>query len=230
MRSPSPGRITRWKTRANSGCSMSDGARVLIGDGAASGWTAAGVRKEPGSRKRAPPSLSSAGSWPEAARALAGGLHRLGAPVQLLLDGLEEVQPVAPDDDLVAVGQDPPLDALAVDEHAVEAAVVQDPHSVRPAHDQRVPARHGRVVEADVRRKAAPHPRPLVLQRGDLHAPALGPRQVLTRLPDHLARAGEKRRALLRRRLVAGPALEALTREQRRPGEAGSAAPRAIRQ
>src|SRR3954452_6035609 len=95
---------------------------------------------------------------------LPGGLQRLGRPGQRLLDGLEEVEAIAPDDDLVAVGQDTPLDALAVDEHAVEAAVVEDAHAVGLAHDQRVPARHGRVVEADVGREAAPHARPLALE------------------------------------------------------------------
>ena len=78
---------------------------------------------------------------------------------------LQEVQPVAPDDDLVAVAQHPPLDALAVDEHAVEAAVVEDAHAVGLAHDQRVAARHGRVVEAHVGGQAAPDPRPLAVER-----------------------------------------------------------------
>src|SRR5206468_6803438 len=40
---------------------------------------------------------------------------------------IEENEPVAPDDDLVAVVERPPLDAVAVDEHAVEAAVVEHP-------------------------------------------------------------------------------------------------------
>src|SRR3954452_9411067 len=95
---------------------------------------------------------------------LAGRLQRLAGAGHRLLERLEEVQPVAPDDDLVAVGQDAPLDALAVDEHAVQAAVVEDAHAVGLAHDQRVPARHGRVVEADVGREAAPHARPLALE------------------------------------------------------------------
>src|ERR671934_1349972 len=51
------------------------------------------------------------------------GLCRVGR-------GLEELQPVAPDDDLIAVVQHAPLNALAVDEHAVEAAIVEDAHAV----------------------------------------------------------------------------------------------------
>src|SRR5437660_1662748 len=39
---------------------------------------------------------------------------------------VNEMQVVAADHDLVAVGQRAPLDALAIDEHAVEAAVVED--------------------------------------------------------------------------------------------------------
>ena len=43
---------------------------------------------------------------------------------------VQEVTAVAADDDLVAVAQRLPLDALAVDEHAVEAAVVEHAHAV----------------------------------------------------------------------------------------------------
>src|SRR3954453_22736692 len=161
---------------------------------------------------------------------LPGGLQRLTGAGQRLLDGLEEVQAIAPDDDLVAVGQDPPLDALAVDEHAVEAAIVEDAHAVGLAHDQRVPARDGRIVDPDVGREAAPDPRPLTLQRGDAHAARGDPGDVLPRVGDHPARSGDQLLALLRRRLLAGPALEARAREQRRPGEPRSAATRAVRQ
>ena len=66
--------------------------------------------------------------------------------------------------------QHAPLDALAVDEHAVEAAVVEHPHAVGLAHDQRVAARHRRVVEADVGGEAAPDARPLALEGDDAHA------------------------------------------------------------
>ena len=58
----------------------------------------------------------------------------------------------------------PFVDALTVDEHAVEAAVVEQPHAVRLAHYQGVTARDGRVVEADVGGEAAPDPRPLARQ------------------------------------------------------------------
>ena len=78
---------------------------------------------------------------------------------------IDEVQVVAADHDLVAVGERAPLDPLAVDEHAVEAAVVEHAQAVRLADDQRVAARHGRVVEADVGGQAAADPRPLALQR-----------------------------------------------------------------
>ena len=81
------------------------------------------------------------------------------------LGDLDEVQPVAADDDLVAVLQRAPLDALAVDEHAVEAAVVEHAHAVGLAHDQRVAARDGRVVEAHVGGEAAADPRPLARER-----------------------------------------------------------------
>src|SRR3954469_11712571 len=160
---------------------------------------------------------------------LPGGLQRLTGAGQLFLDGLEEVQAIAPDDDLVAVAQHAPLDALAVDEHAVEAPVVEDPHAIGLAHDQRVPARHGRVVEADVGREAATDPRPLALERGDANAPAVHPREVLPRLGDHPARPGHQLTALVRRRLLAGAALEARPREQRRPREPRAATPRAVR-
>src|SRR5579862_1184048 len=64
----------------------------------------------------------------------------------------QEVEAVAPDDDLVAVAQHASVDARAVDEHAVEAAVVEQAHTVGVAHDQGVTARDGRVVEAQVGR------------------------------------------------------------------------------
>jgi len=72
---------------------------------------------------------------------------------------------VAADHDLVAVGERAPLDALAVDEHAVQGAVVQHPQAVGLAHDQRVAARDGGIVEADVSREAAPDPGPLADER-----------------------------------------------------------------
>ena len=79
-----------------------------------------------------------------------------------------DVEPVAADLELVAVDQRRPFDPLAVDEQAVEAAVVQGAKLVvRSADDQRVAARYGRVVELDVGRAAAPDPGPAVLERHD---------------------------------------------------------------
>src|SRR5579884_34730 len=101
---------------------------------------------------------------------------------------VQEIQPVATDHDLVAVGQRAPLDALAVDEHAIQAAVIEDPQPVRLAHDQRVPARDGRIVEADVRGEAPPDPRPLALERVRDHillVVAVG--EVLARVGEPLA-------------------------------------------
>ena len=72
---------------------------------------------------------------------------------------------MAADHDLVAVRQRAPFHPLAVDEHAVEAAVVEHAQAVGLAHDQRVPARDGRVVEADVGGQAAADPSPLALER-----------------------------------------------------------------
>jgi hypothetical protein len=67
---------------------------------------------------------------------------------------------VAPDDDLVAVGERRPLDPAAVDVDAVQGAVVEHPYAVGLGHDQRMTARHGGVVEAHVGRQRAPDPRP----------------------------------------------------------------------
>src|SRR6185312_6284952 len=77
---------------------------------------------------------------------------------------VREAQPVAPDDDLVAVLQEPAVDPLAVHEHAVEAAVVEQPHPVGVLDDQRVASRDRRVVEAHVGREAAADPGPLARQ------------------------------------------------------------------
>ena len=71
---------------------------------------------------------------------------------------------VAPDDDLVVVGEQTPVDALAVHEHPVEAAIVEDVEAARPVDDQRVPTRHGGIVEPDLRRGASPDPRPRLAQ------------------------------------------------------------------
>src|SRR5919108_2020962 len=145
----------------------------------------------------------------------AGRFQRLAAGLDGLLHGLQGVQPVAPDDDLVAVGQDTPLDALAVDEHAVEAAVVEDAHAVGLAHDQGVPPRDRRVVEADVGGQAAAHPGPLALERRHPDVAGLVPGQVLAGFAEHRASPGDQGLALLGGGLVTGTALEAPAREQR---------------
>src|ERR1039457_7465296 len=95
-----------------------------------------------------------------AGRAQRAFLGVLGVRVGRLRNA-HEAQAVAPDDDLVAVAQDLAFHPRAVDEHAVEAAVVEQAHAIWLAHDQRVPARDGRVIEAQIRGQAAPDARPL---------------------------------------------------------------------
>ena len=80
---------------------------------------------------------------------------------------LQEPQGVAADEDLVAVGQRRPLDALAVDEDAVQRAVVEHADAVRAAHEQGVAARDGGVVEADVGGQGAADAGPLAGERDD---------------------------------------------------------------
>ena len=107
---------------------------------------------------------------------------------------VDVVQAVAADDDLVAVGQRAPLDPLAVDEHAVEAAVVEHAHAVGLAHDQRVAARDGRVVEAHVGGEAAADPRPLARSAARPPSVALLEGEVLPGLGDQAARLVEAAR------------------------------------
>src|SRR3954462_11311628 len=225
---------TGWAATRCSSPARRSPPRSSPSTGASSGRTGTGRRgTSRAERARIPQPGPLRPSPPRALRpevVLPGRLPRLTGAGQLLLDGLEEVQAIAPDDDLVAVAQHAPLDALSVDEHAVEAPVVEDPHAIGLAHDQRVPARHGRVVEPDVGREAATDPRPLALERGDANAPAVHPREVLPRLGDHPARPGHQLTALVRRRLLAGTALEARPREQRRPREPRAATPRAVRE
>src|ERR1700682_480199 len=73
----------------------------------------------------------------------------------------QKAEAIAPDDDLIAVAQDLAFHPRAVDEHAVEAAVIEQADTVRLAHDQCVPARDGRIIEAQVGGQAAPDARPL---------------------------------------------------------------------
>src|SRR5215210_2058627 len=85
--------------------------------------------------------------------------------------GVEEVDRVPADRDLVAVAERSPVDALAVDVDAVERAVVEHTDPVGLRHDEGMTARDGGVVEADVRGERAPDARPLARDGGD-DAPA----------------------------------------------------------
>src|SRR5205823_3242815 len=90
-----------------------------------------------------------------------------------------------------AVAQDPSFHARAVHEHAVEAAIVEHADAVGLAHDQRMAARDRGVVEAHVGREAATDTRPLTGEGHRADLAALLVAEVLARLVDLLARAGE---------------------------------------
>src|SRR5689334_11210009 len=65
--------------------------------------------------------------------------------------GPEDVQPVAADLQLVTVAKGRPLDAFAVHEKAVEAAIVKCSKLVLwSAHDEGMAARYGRIVESQI--------------------------------------------------------------------------------
>jgi len=83
--------------------------------------------------------------------------------------------------DLIAVFQDRPLHALAVHEHSVEAAIVEQAHPVGLTPEQRVPARHGRVIQAQIAGQAAPNPGPLAGERHHFLVPVLAEREILAR-------------------------------------------------
>src|SRR6478752_7599340 len=70
-------------------------------------------------------------------------------------NGVEEIERVAPDGDLVPVAERAPLHAPAVDLDAVERAVVEHAHAALLVGDQGVAAGDGRVVEAQVRGQRA---------------------------------------------------------------------------
>ena len=65
---------------------------------------------------------------------------------------------------LLSVVELVPVHPFAVQENAVQAAVVKYAHPARLAMKQGVTARHRRVVEADVRGQATADPRPSLLQ------------------------------------------------------------------
>jgi hypothetical protein len=82
---------------------------------------------------------------------------------------MQQVEPEAADRDLVAVAQGLQLHLGAVDEDAVEAAVVEHAQLLAGlGDDQRVAARDGRVVEADIGVLAAADPGPAAFDREGL--------------------------------------------------------------
>src|SRR3954447_13337042 len=88
------------------------------------------------------------------------------SPLGARLSVAEDVQAVAADLQLVAGRQRGPLDLVAVDEQAVQAAVVERAKLVLGGtHDEGMATGDGRIVEAQVRRGAAADPRPA---RGEL--------------------------------------------------------------
>src|SRR5947209_7348590 len=62
---------------------------------------------------------------------------------------VEVGEPVLADLNLVAVTEESRVDALAVDEGAVEAALILEPPAIAVLHEHRVPAGDGDVVEED---------------------------------------------------------------------------------
>src|SRR5258707_5884172 len=150
---------------------------------------------------------------------------------------MQEAQPVAPDDDLVAVAQEAPVDAIAVDEHPVQAAVVEQPHPLRVMHDQRVAPRDGRIVEAEIGREAAPDAGPLACQRNspqlvvllidEVVAGLLEPRTSLVEAHAEVRRRGLDQGSV---RGLFGAVRDPLRAEQRCAQEHQAAATRAGRQ
>ena len=136
------------------------------------------------------------------------------------------VQVEAADRDLVTVDELVPVDALAVQEDPVEAAVVEDAHRSRLAVDERVAARHGRVVEAHVRRQRAAQPGPALLQREHVHAVVLVG-HVVARLDQRVARLGSQS-GVSPAGIAIGSAVGAVP-EDRSALEGGAAAVRTLR-
>src|SRR4029079_11639219 len=68
------------------------------------------------------------------------------------LPNLEEADRDLAQADLVAVGESRPPDALAVDDDAVQAAVVEHDHDLAASGDDGVAPRYGQVLEHDVGR------------------------------------------------------------------------------
>src|SRR5688572_1915346 len=128
--------------------------------------------------------------------------------------------------ELVVVLELAPVDALAVDPDAVQAAVVEHPDRLPLAVNERVAPRHGRVVEAHVRRKAAAQPGPALLQRDYPDPFAIVVREVVTTCHERLARLLQPFRPL---DVLRAPAAGVGRGEHRRTGEALAVAARARR-
>src|ERR1051326_1691523 len=95
----------------------------------------------------------------------------------------------AADRQFVAISEATPLDYLAVDEDAVEAAVVEDPQRVgQPGDDQGMAAGDAGVVEGGVGGGAGGGPRPSLRDREDLDLAVLVVGDVATRKGKHRAR------------------------------------------
>src|SRR6266542_2676511 len=116
---------------------------------------------------------------------------------------VEEEEAIATDDQLRAILELTPLDALAVQEHTVQTAVVEHPRPTLLAGDDRMPARHGRIVESNVGREAAPDPDPFADERQHRDAPTVAVREEVARLvelfthrfdPVQIVRVAERRR------------------------------------
>src|SRR6188768_2111724 len=93
-------------------------------------------------------------------------------------NGVEEIERVSTDGDLVTVGQGAPLHAAPVDLDPVERAVVEHAHAAVLARDQGMTARDRRVVEADVGGQGTADPRPFPADRDDDHAIVLLEREI----------------------------------------------------
>jgi hypothetical protein len=107
-----------------------------------------------------------------------------------------EVEVEAADRDLLAVAQLVHVDPLAADEHAVQAAVVEDAGVAVLDVDQRVAARDGRVVEADLGRQAAADSRHPAAQLDDAQAATVVVGEVVAVVLERAARLGEPARVL----------------------------------
>src|SRR3954449_1067163 len=93
-------------------------------------------------------------------------------------NGVDEIERVSTDGDLVSVGQGAPLDAAPIDLDAVERAVVEDAYAALLARDQGMPTRDRRVVEADVGGQGPADARPFAADRDHHHAVVLLEREV----------------------------------------------------